>query len=286
MQNYLRPYDIEIDSLLEDLYQLFLIVEYCECINIIGGEPFIYPYLDRLLEYLIHNEKVGYIEFTTNGTKIPDEKVLELLANDKVYVEISDYGEIDKLAKFITIMDKYHAKVHMDVNMRWIDCGGNISRNRDDSVLKELYGACRAGKLCKALFKGRLFDCPRAAHLNDLGFAGNIDYLDIYSCDKTALLDFWLKEYSMACDYCDMMVQDKKFVEHAIQKNGRHLNRSSCTIIPREDYEEILEANEWYRQQLGNYQQRVSELEEWTAELQKSKDWLEMQYKQFTEVMK
>lgn len=286
MQNYERPYDIEIDSLLRDLKQLFLIVDYCECINIIGGEPFIYPYLDILLDYLIHNEKVGFIEFTTNGTRIPNEGVLKLLANDKVYVEISDYGEIDSLAGFIKIMDKYHAKIHVDVNMKWVDCGSYNARNRDNIVLKKLYGSCRAGKFCKALFKGKLFDCPRAAHLDDLGFTNNIDFLDIYRCDKDTLLDFWLKEYSRACDYCDMMVPDKRIVEPAIQKNGRHLNRSSCTIIPREDYEEICTANEWYRQQLNNYRKRVSELEEWTAELQKSKDWLEKQYKYFTEEKK
>lgn len=282
MQYYEKPFDIEIDNLIKDLNQFFSLVDYCVCINVIGGEPFIYPQLEILLDYLIRNEKLGSIEFTTNATAIPSEGVLNLLGNDKVRVEISDYGEIDTLASFIKMMDQYHVKIHVDVDMSWIDCGSYEARNRDVSMLGKMYVSCRASRLCKSLFKGKLFDCPRAVHLVDLGFASNIKFLDIYNCDKHSLLEFWLKEYTMACDYCDLASPQKRTVEPAIQKNGRYLNRSSCTIIPREEYEEIWTANEWYKQQLDNYQKRVLELEEWTAELQKSKDWLEEQYKNYT----
>ena len=72
--------------------------------------------------------------------------------------------------------------------------------------------------------------------------------------------------------------KEKTYVEPAVQMDGRHMLRSSCTMIPREDYEELWGANEWYRGQLSNYKQRAQELEAWTKELQTAKDWLEAQY--------
>lgn len=283
MQYYDKPYDLEIEELLKDLKQLFAIVDYCVCISVIGGEPFIYPHLNILLDNLIRNEKVGSIELTTNAIRIPNEKVLKQLGNEKVFVEVSDYGEIDTMAAFIKVMDTYHAKVHLSTNMTWIDAGNCTARNRNWDDLKALYGNCRSARLCKPLFKGKLFSCSRAAYLDDLGYAKNIESLDIYKCDKKAIFSFWLRDYTVACDYCDMTVKEKKIIEPAIQKNGRHFERSSCTIIPRDDYEEIWNANEWYRQQLDNYKKRVSELEQWAAELQKAKDWLEKQYNNYVE---
>lgn len=278
MPYYDAPYDIDIKDLLTDLKQLFSIVDYCVSISIVGGEPFIYPYLDILLQYLIHNEKVGSIELTTNAMRLPNESVLNQLESDKVSVHISDYGKIDAMAEFVKEMDRHHINIHVLVDMKWIDNGNWKSRNGERSVLSELYLYCRQGKLCKTLLKGKLFDCPRAANLTDLGYADNINFLDIHNCDKTDILSFWLKEYTMACDYCDMTVPVKKFVQPAIQVKNQYFERSSCTIIPRDDYEEIWNANERYRQQLDNYQKRVKELEEWTCELQKAKDWLDEQY--------
>lgn len=281
MQHYEKPYDIQIEELLKDLQQLFSMVDYCVCVNVIGGEPFIYPHLNTLLKYLINCEKVGSIELTTNATIIPDKNVLGLLRDSKVRVEVSDYGRLDKMTEFVQEMDKYEIKMHVSVNMKWIDCGSYIPRNRNRDLLEELYMSCRSAKVCKSLFKGKVFDCPRAAHLMDLGYADNIVFLDIYNCNKEDILSFWLKEYTRACDYCDMSVRTKKYVEPAVQMNGKHLERSSCTLIPRNEYEEIWNANEWYKEQLCNYQKRVTELESWINELQEAKDWLEEKYKSF-----
>lgn len=286
MQFYSKPYDLDIENVIMDLMQFFSIVDYCVCVNVVGGEPFIYPHLDMLLEYLIHNIKVGSIEITTNATKIPDKGVLELLKDTKVRVEVSDYGCIGRMAEFIKVMDKYQIKIHVSVDMKWIDCGNQESRNREQDLLEKLYMSCRSAKVCKSLFKGRVFDCPRAAHLMDLGYADDIAFLDIYNCSKEDILSFWLKGYTRACDYCDMSVQTKKYVEPAVQMNGSYLERSSCTLIPRNDYEEIWNANEWYKEQLSNYQRRVTELEAWINELQEAKNWLEEKYKSFMETNK
>lgn len=278
MPHYEHPWDLDIRAWRADIRQLFSIVDGIVDVNVLGGEPFLYPWLAEVLEELLGNEKIQSIDITTNATKIPQQRVLELLGDPKITVEISDYGRIDLLSKFIQAMDQYHVRVHIAVNMKWVDCGGCSPRNRDRLMLQEMYQSCNAGLLCKALLKGKIFDCPRAAHLFDLGYARNIAYMDLYRCTKEELRSFWIKEDSMACDYCDMEAKEKTYVEPAVQMDGRHLLRSSCTMIPREDYEELWGANAWYRQQLENYKQRAVELEKWTGELQAAKDWLEQQY--------
>ena len=278
MPHYEHPWDLDIRAWRADMRQLFSIVDGIVDINVLGGEPFLYPWLAEVLEELLGNEKIRSIDITTNATKIPQQRVLQLLGDPKITVEISDYGRIDLLSQFIQAMDRYHVRLHIAVNMKWVDCGGCSPRNRDRLTLREIYQSCNAGLLCKALFKGKIFDCPRAAHLFDLGYAPNIAYADIYRCTKEELRLFWTKEDTMACDYCDMEGKEKTYVEPAVQMDGRHMLRSSCTMIPREDYEELWGANEWYRGQLSNYKQRARELEAWTKELQTAKDWLEAQY--------
>lgn len=62
----------------------------------IGGEPFLYPHLQEIVEYLIGQKKVLGIMLITNSTIMPAPQVLELLRNPKVFVEISDYGHLEK----------------------------------------------------------------------------------------------------------------------------------------------------------------------------------------------
>lgn len=278
MPCYSEPYDIPIDELLRDLRQLFSLVDYCMCVEIIGGEPFLYPYMDVLLDYLINNSHVASIELTTNATVIPNIQVLEKLSDIKITVIISDYGEIVKMSSLIKAMDEYGIRMHIEVNMKWVDMGDCRSRERQHTFLEEIYASCRPGKMCKTLLKGKLFPCSRAARLVDLGYADNIEFLDIYNCTKNDIYSFCLKRYTMACDYCDLSIKDKKYIEPAVQINGKRFRRSSCSLIPRDDYEEIWNANDWFKQQLKNYKKRVVELEEWIKDLSAGKDWLEEQY--------
>lgn len=273
MQYYDNPSDLEIENILKDLEQLFSMVDACICISVVGGEPLIYPDLDRVLRWLASNKKVMKIEITTNGTVIPDEKMLNIMADSKVKTIISDYGKINSMSKLVTALDQYGAASECYPDEKWIDLGGVEARNRTEDELKKIYMACRNGKMCKTLFKGRLFDCPRAAHLMDLGYADQIEFLDIYHCRKQDVMAFYTKNISHACDYCDLTVEHKKCIEPAVQMNGSHPGQSSHTLISRKKYEDILEAKKYWEQQFYNSEQVVKELREWIGELESAKEY-------------
>ena len=44
------------------------------------------------------------------------------------------------------------------------------------------------------------------------------DYIDINeNLTIDQIREFWIKDFSMACDYCDITIEDKKYVMPAIQ---------------------------------------------------------------------
>lgn len=273
MQYYDKSSDLDIENILNDLKQLFSMVDVCTCVSVIGGEPMIYPDLDRVLEWLIDNKKVEKIEITTNGTVIPSDKLLNIMADSKIKVIISDYGRISLMAELVTALDQFGVLSECYPDEKWIDLGGVEPRKRKKEDLVKLYQACRSGKMCKTLFKGKLYDCPRAAHLMDLGYADQIEYLDIYHCSKEELLSFYIKNISYACDYCDLMAENKKYIEPAKQMNGRDFKRSSHTLILRKNYENVLEAKQYWERQFCNSEKMVKELREWIGELEASKEY-------------
>lgn len=273
MPHYREPYDLDINSILEDVRTLFSKIDKCICVNIVGGEPFMYPYLDVLLEELIKNDKLLYVELTTNATIIPEEKVLKLLQSRKVVVNISDYGNIVLLSRFASKMDEYGILSYCISDEKWIDCGNVIARGRNERELRELYCSCGSAKMCKTLMKGKLFDCARAASLYDLNYTSDIFYIDIYSEKKKDVVEFFAKETSKACDYCDFSVPQKKYIAPAEQINGVKFAKSKYTVIARKDHAALVEAKEWWQGQCGNMEKQNVELKEWIRQLEEAKEY-------------
>lgn len=275
MAHYEHPYDLDINEIIRDIRRVFSLIDGCICVNVIDGEPFIYPQLDILLNELIENDKILYVELTTNGTKIPDDKILKILQDKKIVVNISDYGNITLLSKFVAKMDEYGVISYCISNEKWIDAGDCSKRDRNDIQLKKLYGDCESGKLCKTIMKGKIFDCARASSLYDLHYASNLDYIDLHSenTKKQDVLRFFMKEISNACDYCDFSVLHPKYIEPAEQQNGKKLNKSQYTVIARKDYASIIEAKEWWQTQYNNVVKQNAELKDWVEQLEEAKEY-------------
>lgn len=290
MADYKEPYDLDIREMLGDLRAIFSRggVDRCIGIDLIGGEPLVYPHLDVLLEELIKNDKITYVEIFTNGTKIPEEPVLKQLQNPKVAVNISDYGNIVLLSRFVSKLDAYGIISYCLSDEMWIDAGGHQARGRTESELRDIYLSCGSGKMCKTLMKGKLFDCSRAAYLHDLGYVKDIPYINVKEAAKgeTAkeeILNYFLKTTSTACDYCDFNAPDKKYIAPAQQKNGKSFMKSNYTIIARNDYAAIVEAKEWWQQQCGNMEKQNLELKDWIRQLEEAKEYYLGQMQQLQE---
>ncbi|HHU75067.1 MAG TPA: 4Fe-4S cluster-binding domain-containing protein [Clostridiales bacterium] len=211
-----RDYDYEkILSSIERLVSLASSVLKCE---LIGGEPFLTDNLYKILPYLINQSKIHSIEITTNGTIIPRRSYISLLQNPKVRIRISDYGTIVNQVEFISFCKKNHMNYTVLELGKWISPGGVNKRNKNIKDLKREYGKCSSGYLCKTLHENKLFSCSRSASLYELGYMIEKEYVSI---DEDTTIDmlksFFTQGYSFACDYCDLQVKNRKYVDPAIQ---------------------------------------------------------------------
>jgi organic radical activating enzyme len=267
MQHYTEHNDISPEDIISDVDKVLDALDECVCLDIIGGEPFSYKGLDRILEHFLASPKIAQVEMITNGTLLPNKDLLDVLKHQKIHIKISDYGNLEKLFSLIDVLENSHINVEVLSNIKWIK-SDLINKDRSTNVLKKQYSKCSSAIYCKTIFNGCMYPCPRAAHLYDLGYAqaksGNdrMPITDNRSEMRKMLKNFLTMEFTNACNYCDVGTDDPTIVMPAEQFGGQ-VNRSNFTIVGRKELEELYE---------------------WTKQLEEGKLWLEHQYNNYKEL--
>lgn len=230
--NNLMPYckekfTIDVDEQIEDLKKLLSYVDGIINVEVIGGEPFVYKQLPKLLSYLCEESKIKFIEITSNGTILPAEDIIDLLKDPKVCVLLSDYGEVNEknVEKTYQYLVQNGICVQNLKNREWIQGGGIGRRKKSKRKLQYEYFHCFARKDCRTLYKGKLYVCGRAPILNELGLLiDDSSFLDIreMNCErelgKREIYKFFKNDYAECCDFCDVSSDISFWIESGIQK--------------------------------------------------------------------
>ena len=211
MACYEKPYHMDPKDLIAQIETVTRNIDTLTELELIGGEPFVYPHLGEILDAVLKNKKILFVSLTSNGTVVPKEDILEKLAKTgRVRVELSDYGvETQKLDEVTAVFDRYGIKYDRNEDLSWVSPGGVESRGKNKVQLAKEYQNCFSFKYCNTLLKGRIYHCSRGAHLTDLGYMDHPeDSFDIYQFKdrkrfRSELKKYWLMPYTMACDYCD-----------------------------------------------------------------------------------
>jgi len=182
MQYYSNPKDIDISGEIEKLLEDYTVSEF----RIIGGEPFLNRKWESIVQNLADNPKVKRIVIYTNGTVIPKANVL---ANNKIFVLISDYGKLSfNIGEVKKLFDAQGISYKV-IAPRWTECGTIKKHDRNFEDNERIFNECCSRNT--TLSNGKLYDCAFSANLARLGI-----------CDSPA-----------SCDYC----------------NGRSLNDAEIT---------------------------------------------------------
>ena len=80
-----------LDELKKDIDSVFAAVDGIGYVSIIGGEPFVHPDLDQVIEYILTKTNFGVIGITTNGICDISDELLVKLNNRKTRIIFSDY---------------------------------------------------------------------------------------------------------------------------------------------------------------------------------------------------
>ncbi len=240
-----NPAHMDIDKIIEDLELFFSAVD--ECIRItIGGEPFLYPDLEKLLSYLIDQPKLSGILTFTNSTITPKEPIVNLLKNEKVEIFISDYGYIEKMSHIVSLFEAYEIQFSVLADQQWIDMGDTHFRNKNDETRRLEYQNCEQSLLMKAIYDGKMFSCARSARMYALGAYSSVsDYFDLSGKDTPSLREsinaLLYKETADSCNYCDCGKFPTKMISAGIQLNDEKKPHSAYTIVKRDEYEKFKE---------------------------------------------
>ncbi len=150
-----------LQELKESLFALNETIDGTANLDIIGGEPLLYPELSELIYYIHGLSNFYQIMVDTNGTIMPNRNVIEALAASDAMVHITDYGEVSaKKYEVLSELEKNNILVscRRPDMLGWHDYGEIYDRGSGDRQWKK----CEA-KDCPTVYNGKFHVCSRDA---------------------------------------------------------------------------------------------------------------------------
>lgn len=246
-----KNYDVDADTILNDMKTFLDSVDYITRVAFLGGEPFLYKDMDVLLEYLIGNDKVESIFIPSNGTVVPEDKVIKQLRNEKVHIGLSYYGFLNEMSRIVSVFEKNNILFKV-INMDeiWVRPGGIECRNKSEEQIKVDNIRCKCTVNSRIMENGRLYCCGRSARLHALKVTdSHTDYQEID--DKMTVEErrdrinkVFMADYAEACNYCDFGGAAQIKVKSGEQMNEREI--SSYLVCSQDEYMQLKRKAELY----------------------------------------
>lgn len=213
IQFFTKPREYKCRRIIDSVIRLSKIVRKIECIQILGGEPFLNKDIGKICDELSKINNIEKIRIFTNSTLLPSEDILELIKISNAEIYISDYGNLSRRKnELIQACEKHHIP-YLDVkNLKWINSGGIDKFNYNQEQVKHMYEYCRSRIFCNSLNDGKLFICAKSANGNALHAikAEEDEYIDLLNNTinnnviKQKLYDLlYVKTKVNACYYCN-----------------------------------------------------------------------------------
>ena len=153
-----------IEQIGKDLAIYFQSVDYLLDLDVVGGEPFLYRDIKAFIRLVgeKYRDRIGYVGFITNGTIVPDDETLELLARYRMDVSISDYSEDieyrHKIPELIEKLEAYGIDYMHNKNIDWFDFGFPKDKYHYEGEAAVAHMQC-CNSIEHILDEGKLFYC-------------------------------------------------------------------------------------------------------------------------------
>lgn len=217
---YTNPPHFPFEMLKKSIIRYFDLVEYVDKFTINGGEALMHKNLPDLIDFLSNYiDRIGMLEFLTNGTITPNERLLKSLKfSPKVNILVNNYGDdlSSSIPKIIEAFEEHNIAYRLrDQNAEKNYCGGWVDisdvsyKNRSSIETNELFNHCvyPTAFKCFAIFGDKAYICGQ--------------YL---WCKSTGVIDDHPEEYVDFSDECKLTCEEQ------IEKIKRFFDkpRSSC----------------------------------------------------------
>ena len=203
-------------------------VDYIGRISIIGGEALVHPEIDKIIEYLTQQKKIGQILLVTNGTIPLNEKLIKLCRENRILVWVNRYdnsirwNDIEKKCRINGI------QVVTAASQQWETLGkyGEVHKYTKEDM-KDISSMCWLS-VCAMLYGNIFYRCGRTAVIEQEGFDKMPDVEKIYVDKIHSKLEMLWKLYKMyaleyleACRYC-IPPKKRKIIRAGEQVGGEN----------------------------------------------------------------
>jgi len=211
MQYYLKPKNVDLDLLFKSVDKIMEVTDNLYEFRLLGGEPFVNVQIGKIVNKLLKYKNAKNVVIYSNATIIPKGENFECLKNNKVLIDITDYGEHSRKHKeYIKLFEANNIRYTTNVPV-WTDSGTINYQKKSEEKLKHMFKNCCVNDIM-TLLNGKLYRCP---------FSANIMNLNAIPIDKTDLVDltsddkkietikseinnlYKNKSYLTACSYCN-----------------------------------------------------------------------------------
>lgn len=220
MQYYQSPQNMDVNELKKAID--ILLSKNCRIfdIRILGGEPLMNKEFINIVDWYKTEEKINRISIFSNATIFPEDRILEHLKQEKVFIRLSDYGKLSsRLEKWVQWCIENNIRYEVQKIEKWQDCGKLERHNYCDEELLHIYSECECRNL--PTIKGKyLYNCPYAANAADLGAM----VFDEMNRDRLLLTD------SLSKNDIDKFLYERKYLEACRYCKGRNYKRAE--IVP------------------------------------------------------
>lgn len=223
---YQKNCHYDYSKLVEDMDKILSVVDMIQEILLIGGEVFLYPHMNEVIEYCVSSPKIKNVVIVTNGTILPSEDTIKLLKNEKIIMRVSGYSEevAPKRAELIQRIKQENIPLQDLQGMVWRNIGNAECRNRNERQMEIVWGRCSMNECIALSSKGRIYYCSRSMAADELECYPNPkpeEYVDVRNTETENLGEkleqFYNVEYISTCNYCDGLVPEAPVVPTAAQ---------------------------------------------------------------------
>lgn len=163
---------VSLDSVERQLNSFFEIWDYATRLEYMGGEPLMHPDLYDIIKLTLkYTERFRDLRIATNGTIIPDDRLLELIANCGKFFDfvVDDYGALSKNIKPLTErLEYYSIPYRIDLytgNAQhfngWVKLGDyEYIEYSEEELLAQHKDCVQVKDEFAIVYEGKVFQCP------------------------------------------------------------------------------------------------------------------------------
>jgi len=212
MQYYVSPKNTDLDMLFRSIDKLMKCVDRIREVRVLGGEPFVNKQIGKIVNKLVLKDNIDNVVIYTNATIVPNGENLLSLQNDKVIIDITNYGNLSKkYDKLIETLENNKICFNTETATEWTDSGKIQYRERTGNELAEMFSKCCVRDVM-TLLHGKLYRCPFSANgtnlkaipFNDAEIVDMTDQTKSINVTKSEIIQLYeCKQYLLACSFCN-----------------------------------------------------------------------------------